>query len=101
MTIQPISAGLAPSAFENRGNTGVFDIVELSIAKPPITQIRRKKLRLDGLCMLTLQQMVLKAAAIWKPAWKKQAITRCYLLSEMLSIGTQVFPGIFLDRFFW
>ncbi|HUW29229.1 MAG TPA: hypothetical protein VMV97_11535 [Sulfuriferula sp.] len=49
MTIQPISAGLAPSAFENRGNTGVFDIVELSIAKPPITQIRMKKLRLDGL----------------------------------------------------
>jgi hypothetical protein len=51
MTIQPISAGLAPIALENNGNTGVFDIVELNIARLPTTEISRKKLRLDALCI--------------------------------------------------
>ena len=45
MTIQPISAGLALSAWANSGSTGVFDSVELNIASPPMRAIRKKKER--------------------------------------------------------
>src|SRR5512139_849169 len=41
-TIQPISAGLACSAWANSGRTGVFDSVELRMASPPMSAMRMK-----------------------------------------------------------
>jgi hypothetical protein len=42
ITIQPISAGVAPRCAANSGRTGVFDSVELKIASAPIAAMRRK-----------------------------------------------------------
>ena len=43
MTIQPISAGVALSDSANSGSTGVFDRVELKMARPPMRAMRTKK----------------------------------------------------------